>query len=59
MCGLEKLKVYVVIVRDGSTRSAIFALYDGLLVILILTAFKSPDTAAKALSDTAVLGAGL
>lgn len=58
-CALEKMEVHVVVVRDRSTGPAILALYDDLSVILVLTAFKSPDTTAKALSDTAILGAGL
>lgn len=58
-CALEKLEVHVVVVRDRSTGPTIFALYDDLLVILVLAASKSPDTTAKALSDTAVLDVGL
>jgi hypothetical protein len=53
-CALENLNVYVVVVRDRSTRSAIFALYGDLSLNRIVAAFKSPDTTAKALSDTAV-----
>jgi hypothetical protein len=58
-CALEKLEVHVVVVCDRSTGPAIFALYDDLSVIIVLSAFKSPDTTTKALSDAAILDAGL
>ena len=55
ICAFEKLEVHVVVIRDGSTGPAIFALYVGLLFILVVVVSKSPDTTAKAFSDTAVL----
>jgi hypothetical protein len=52
-CALEKLEVHVVVVRDRTAGSTIFALDDG-----ALPTSRSPDTTAKALSDASVLGAG-
>ena len=47
------------VVCDRSTGPAIFALDDCLSVVLVLNAFKRPDTTAKTLSNTAALGGGL
>jgi hypothetical protein len=52
-CALEKLEVHVVVIRDRTAGSTIFALDDG-----ALAASKSPDTTAKALSDAVILGSG-
>jgi hypothetical protein len=45
--------VHVVVVRDRTTGSTIFALDD-----VALAASRGPDATTKALSDAVVLGAG-
>ena len=54
-CALENSEMHVVIIRDRSTRSAIFALDGNLLVVIVLGVSRSPDTTTKAPSYAAIL----
>jgi hypothetical protein len=45
--------MHIVFIRNRSARPAVFAFYDGVRVALVV--LESPDAAAEALADAAVL----